>query len=120
MSNKLLISLTHGKDDPDRASFAFMVANTALAASQEVVVFLNIDGAYLAVEGYADDVHEPGFKPLKEMIDQFLQDGGKIWVCGTCFKKRNLDQNQLVKGMSIIGSINMIEFLASGAQSLSY
>ena len=49
MPGKFCVSLTHAKDDPDRATVAFVVANAAVASDKETVVFLS-DGA-TAVRG---------------------------------------------------------------------
>ncbi len=120
MSKKLAVSITHAKNDTDKATVAFVVANAAVASGQETVVFLNVEGAYLAEQGYADDIHEEGFAPLKELMDQFVEAGGQIWVCSPCFKKRNLDENKLIKGATIVGGAKLVEFLSQGAACITY
>ncbi|MDL5448131.1 DsrE family protein, partial [Escherichia coli] len=69
-----------------------VVANAALASEKEVLVFLNIEGTRLSQAGYADDIHEEGFAPLKDLMTSFVEGGGKIYVCSPCFKKRALDE----------------------------
>jgi predicted peroxiredoxin len=81
MAGKFCVSLTHAKDDPDRATVGFVVANAALGCEQETIVFLSTEGVRLAVSGYADDVHEEGFAPLKELMASFVEEGAKYW-CG--------------------------------------
>ncbi len=61
MAGKFLVSLTNAKNDADKATVGFVVANAAVASGQETVVFLNVEGAYLGSKGYADDIHEEGF-----------------------------------------------------------
>ncbi|WNF37400.1 DsrE family protein [Bacillaceae bacterium IKA-2] len=120
MTNKFLVSLTNGKNDTDRATVGFVVANAAVASGKEVVIFLNIDGAYLSDKGYADDIHEEGFAPLKELMDQFIEAGGILWVCSPCHKKRELDANNLIDGATIVGGAKVVEFLSDGAASITY
>lgn len=72
MTGKFVVSLTRAKDDPDRATVAFVVANAALASEKEVLVFLNIEGTRLSQAGYADDIHEEGFAPLKDLMTSFV------------------------------------------------
>lgn len=120
MTDKLLVSLTNGKSNTDRATVAFVIANAAVASGQDVVVFLNVDGAYLADKGYADDIHEEGFAPLKALMDQFVEAGGILWVCSPCHKKRKLDENNLIEGATIVGGARVVEFLSHGAGSISY
>ena len=84
----ILVNATHGNEDPERATLAFIVGNVAASADQEAVVLLTIDGVWLATQGYADSIHKEGFQPLKEVISSFVTNGGQIWVCGTCAKPR--------------------------------
>jgi predicted peroxiredoxin len=50
----------------------------------------------------------------------FTGAGGKIYVCSPCFKKRGLDENQLVPGATIVGGAKLVEFLSDGSPSVSY
>ncbi len=61
MAGKFCISLTHGKDNPDRATVAFVIANAAVASDKETMVFLSTEGVRLSQKGYADDIREEGF-----------------------------------------------------------
>ncbi|MEY4394152.1 MAG: DsrE family protein [Gemmataceae bacterium] len=120
MSNKFVISLTCATDNPDRATVAFVVANAAVASDRDTVVFLSIEGVRLSQKGVAESIHEEGFAPLKDLIANFAQAGGKIFVCSPCFKKRKLDESNLVPGAVIVGGAKLVEFMADGAPSLSY
>ena len=46
--------------------------------------------------------------------------GGKIFVCSPCFKKRKLDENNLVDGALIVGGAKLVEFMAEACPSVSY
>jgi len=118
--SKLLINLTTAKDNADKTGVAFVVANAALAAGQEVTTFLSVEAVRLAISGYADDITSEGFKPLKELLAFYTENGGRIWVCPPCFKARNLDENELVVGATFAGGAPVVELLALGAASLSY
>ena len=120
MPGKFCISLTCAKTDPDRATVAFVVANAAVASDQETVVFLSTEGVRWAVAGYADDVAEEGFAPLKELMANFAAAGGKIYVCSPCFKKRKLDDTALVAGSVVVGGAKLVEFMSTGCPSVSY
>jgi len=120
MPGKFCVSLTRDKSDPDRVTVAFVVANAAAGSDQETVVFLSTDAVQLAVKGYADDVAEAGFAPLKELMAGFADAGGKIYVCSPCFKKRGLDDTSLVAGAVLVGGAKLVEFMVGGCPSLSY
>src|SRR4029450_4387829 len=95
MANKFCVSLPHAKDNADKATVAFVVANAAVGSGKETLVFLSIEGVRLAQKGYADDIREEGFAPLRELMDNFAKAGGTMYVCSPCFKKRKLDENNL-------------------------
>ena len=120
MPGKFCVSLTHAKDNRDKATVAFVVANAAVASDRETMVFLSTEAVRLAQKGYADDIHEEGFSPLKDLMASFAQAGGKIYVCSPCFKRRKLDETQLVAGAVIVGGAKLVEFLADGSPCVSY
>jgi len=117
---KLLVSITNAKNDSDRATVGFVVANASVASGVETVVFLSTEGVRIAQKGYADSIHEEGFAPLKELMDNFIGAGGTIWVCSPCFKKRGLDENKLPANTVIVGGAKVVEFLTTGGTSITY
>lgn len=117
---KLLIHCTHGREDPERATLAFVVGNVAASADQEVVVLLTIDGVWNATHGYANDICKEGFQPLRDVMLSFVSNGGQIWVCGACAKPRGITDANLVEGAKIVTAANAVEYLASGAASMSF
>ena len=120
MAGKFCVSLSCAKDNADKATVAFVVANAALGSEQETLVFLSVEGVRLAEKGYADAIHEDGFAPLRELMDGFAKAGGTILVCSPCFKKRKLDESALVAGAAIAGGAKLVEFLADGSACVSY
>ena len=120
MANKFSVNLTCAKDSTDRATVAFVIANAAVGSGKETLVFLSVEGVRLAQRGYADDIREEGFAPLKELMENFAKAGGTILVCSPCFKKRKLDENNLVPGAVIAGGVKLVEFLSDGSPCVSY
>jgi predicted peroxiredoxin len=120
MPGKFCVSLTVAKDNPDKATVAFVVANAAVASDKNTVVFLSTEGVRLAVKGYADDIAEEGFAPLKTLMANFASAGGTIYVCSPCFKRRKLDDTALVSGAVIVGGAKLVEFMGDSCPSVSY
>ena len=119
-TGKFCVSLTCAKDNTDKATVGFVVANAAVASNQNTLVFLSTEAVRLSQKGYADDIHEEGFAPLKELMDNFAKAGGIIYVCSPCFKRRKLDESNLLAGATIVGGAKLVEFLADGTPSVSY
>jgi uncharacterized protein len=117
---KMVVSITHAKDNTDMATVGFVVANAGVVSGVETVVFLSTDGVHLSQQGYSDDIHEEGFKPLKELLETFTSNGGMIWVCSPCFTRRELSEEKLVSSATIVGGAKLVEFLSQGASCISY
>jgi predicted peroxiredoxin len=117
---QVMIHNTRGKEDVERASLAFVAANTALNAGQEATLLLTIEGVHVATKGYADGLQAKGFAPLSELITQFVRGGGHLWVCGACAKPRDIGEAELVEGAQIVGATRAVEALVTGTQTLSF
>jgi predicted peroxiredoxin len=120
MAGKFCVTITHAKDNADKATVAFVIANAAVASDKDTMVFLSTEGVRLSQAGYADDVHEDGFAPLAQLIANFVKAGGKIWVCSPCFKKRGLSEDKLIPGTTMVGGAKLVEFLSDGSPNVSY
>jgi predicted peroxiredoxin len=120
MAGKFCINLTHAHDNPDKATVGFVIANAAVGSGKETLVFLSVEGVRLATKGAADTIREEGFAPLRDLMDNFAKAGGTIYVCSPCFKKRKLDENNLVAGAAIVGGAKLVEFLSDGSPCVSY
>lgn len=120
MAGKFCVTQTHAKDNTDKATIGFVIANAALGSEKDTMVFLMAEGVRLAQQGYAADIHEEGFSPLKDLMANFASAGGKIFVCSPCFKRRKLDETKLVPGATIVGGAKLVEFLSDGTPSVSF
>jgi len=117
---RVLINCTHGREDPERATLPFIVGNVAASADQEAVVLLTVEAVRNATKGYADTICKEGFQPLKEVMQSFVSNGGQVWVCGACAKPRGIAEGDLVGGAKMVSAASVVEWLASGASSLSF
>lgn len=120
MAGKFCVSVTCGKDNCDKATAAFVLANAALGSDKETLVFLASEGVRLSQRGYASDIHEEGFASLSELMANFAAGGGTIYCCSPCFKRRKLDENNLVEGASVVGGAKLVEFLSEGTPCISF
>lgn len=111
---QILVYGSHGKDDAERAALTFIVGNTSVVSDNETVVFLTADGVRLATNGYADEVNEEGFPPVKELIGEYLAGGGTLIACSACCKPRGITEDDLIEGAEMAGAARLVEYLASG------
>ncbi len=121
MSNTFCVTITHCRTNPDKATLGFVVANAAQGSEKETLVFLSSDGVYCAVPEDISQVDEGApFAPLKDLVDKFIQAGGKIYVCTPCMKKRQISENSLIKGATPAGGAALVEWLSNGSPCVAY
>ncbi len=121
MSNTFCVSITHCKQDPDKATVGFVVANAAVGSDKETIVFLSTDGVWAAVKGEMEQVNvgEP-FAPLKDLVEKFVAAGGRILVCSPCLKLRGITEDQLVDGAQPAGGAALVEWLSNGSPCVGF
>ncbi len=117
---RIITHATFGRDDAERATMPFVVANIAATADQPAAVLLTIEGVRLATKGYADGIAKEGLPPLGELIAQFVTNGGEIWACGACTKPRGITDDDLIPGARVVNAAFIVEQLASGAATLGW
>ena len=117
MSKPLIFYCSNGQEDPERAILPFIAGNVAVTADQEAIMFLTIEGVRLATKGYAECVNKEGFTPLKEIMNSFVSNGGKIWACGACAKPRGISDDDMIEGAKIVTAANLVEQIVNGAVS---
>lgn len=114
---KILYMCTCGKDRPEIAHVPFVLGCAALAMDIQATIVMQGEGVTLAQKGFADTFPPGGgFPPLKKLLADFIELGGRIWVCGPCIKSRNIAESDLVNGATITaaGAVN-VEAIESDA-----
>ena len=85
----LFIVLSASLDDGGRkAAIAFGVALAALSNGTTTHMFLSLESAVLGTPTGAGGIRPRGFsEPLGEYIEHFIDLGGKLEVCSSCFEE---------------------------------
>lgn len=120
MSERLIFNCTHGKEDPERATLPFLAANIAATAGQDAVVLCTIEAVWLGTEGGTDGVAYPGLPALADLYREFVDNGGRVWLCGACTKPREIGEEHLAKGATIVGAAKVVEEVVAGAKTVAF
>ena len=121
MTRKLLIMCTKGPEDPELATISFVMATAAQASDMEVLVGLQGNGALLAKKGIAEGIAAPAFPPLKQLIDTYVEMGGKIFVCGPCVKARQIiPEADFIQGASVVNATTFVTEAIESTNVLVY
>ena len=76
---KIVYIVTHGPEDPERATFPFMLATAAQAMEVEAVVALQGTSVFLAKKGFLDHVSASGLPPLKDLVNRLSVKAVRSW-----------------------------------------
>lgn len=116
--NSLFINLS--SDEINRAAMAVNLANKVLKEKQiPVTIWLNVEGVRLADINIPQSTYVNG-KTVREMLQAFMKDGGKVIICPMCMKNvGGLDPDMdLLEGVTTEGALTAL--FAENVTVLSY
>ena len=109
MANPFLFTLTRFDErDADRVAASLVLANNALAVDSVVTLWLTLEGVVLAKTGAAHRLQPVSFPPVSELLDQFVESGGRIGVCPPCGKTHGVTDDNMVDGAEWMGAAAVI------------
>ena len=117
---KLFIMVTNGPENPELATIPFVMATAAQASDVEVVMGFQGNGSMLMIKCMSDHVFAQGFPKLSELIETYIDEGGKMYVCGPCVGARQVNEDELIKGATIVGAAAFVAESLNATQSLIY
>jgi len=116
----VIVGCAHGDEDPDAVVVSYLTAGAALDQGKDVVMWLTSDGVRLALRGYVDPIREGAEPPVKRVHEQFIEKGGRFYVCPICFNERKLGEGDLVENAELKGATPLMEFAGDGAMTFTY
>src|SRR5919202_5665001 len=108
-NGRVIVGCTHGEEDPESVVVAYLTAGAALDKGKEVVMWLTSEGVRLGTRGYADGIRVEKDPPVERLHAQFVEKGGRFYVCPICFNERDLDQGDLVENAVLKGASPLME-----------
>lgn len=119
MNDNVLVMLSCGTDNPNRATRALFFAVVAKKKGKKVVVFLLDEGVYLAKKGIIQHLRAATGDSADDHL-AFLQEWEvPILVCTPCALTRQITEADLVKGARLAKADEMID-LACTSTVLSF
>jgi len=117
---RVVVGCAHGNESPDSVVVAYLTAGAALDRGDEVVLWLTSEGVRLATNGYVADIRQGMEPPVQRVHDQFIEKGGRFYVCPICFNEREMDEGDLVANAEMKGASPLMEFVGDGATVFNY
>lgn len=115
MSNRAVVSLTTGLEDPERVTVAFLVAVGAAEAGRETLMFLTKEAVRFGLPGHGVGVACDGCPAIEDLLKRYEAAGGQLMVCPVCFNSRRLDQDPIVDIAVLGGTVQLWEWIGDDA-----
>jgi uncharacterized protein len=94
---RVVVGCSRGEENPDSVAVSYLTAGAALDQGRDVVLWLTSEGVRLGISGYADGIRVDQDPPVARLHQQFIEKGGRFYVCPICFNERELDDGELVE-----------------------
>ena len=114
----VFIHLSRGYEDPHRVLMALWLAEK-MSADKDVLVFMDIKGAELALQG-GKDITYAHFPSLHTSLKKLLDKGVPVLVCPGCLKAAGKKPSDLMKGIQLADKERFFSFTSGRILTLDY
>jgi hypothetical protein len=113
---KILYVQTSGIDTPERLYAPFILAMTAQAMDLDASIYFLIKGITVLKKGAAERIKISNFPTLKEIMDQAIKAGVKMYACAQSCDLLNMPKGDLIAGVTVAGAatVNDLVLAADG------
>ena len=115
MKDKVLIILSCGTDNPNRATRALFFAMVACKEGKETAVFLLDEGVYLAKKGIAQNLQAATGDKGDDHLSYLQEFDVPIYVCTPCALSRGISEEDLIEGAAMATGDKMISMACDSA-----
>jgi hypothetical protein len=119
---KILVIQTHGVETPRRTYSPLFYAMAAAAMEMDVMVWFTMDGTNQLKKGAAEKVQlDPTSDvTLKTMLEQAMESGVKLRVCQQSMALWNMQSEDLIPGVEILGATSIIDLALESDHVMYY
>ncbi len=113
--NKVLVVLSCGTDNPNRATRALFFAMVAQKEGKDAAVFLLDEGVYIAKKGVIENVQAATGDKADDHMAYLQEFGVPILVCTPCAVSRGISDNDLIEGARMATGNQLISMACESA-----
>ena len=115
MTDNVVIALSCGTNDTNRATRALMLAAVAHKEGKNTCLFLLDEGVYLAKEGVVANVKAATGDMADDHLAYLQAHEVPILVCTPCVKARQIEEDDLVEGARLATAPEFINLCCDSA-----
>jgi len=102
--SKILYIQSSGVDTPERLYAPFILATTATAMDVDAEIYFLIKGVTVVKKGEAEKIKLGNFPSLKEVMDQAIAAGVKLFVCEQSTQLLGIPRGDFIPEAKIVGA----------------
>lgn len=116
---EFVITLTHAKSSEKHVTLAFTLGLKSLEKGYKTAIILLLDGVHVGRAEFVDDmdIGEP-FLPVKDMLEVYLDNGGELLVCGSCWKHDQIADSDRLARATMISADRVIDLLMNAKSTI--
>lgn len=105
--------------NPSKITVGLTMAVKALEKGHSASVILFIDAVKLAKPNALDsvDIGAP-FKPAKDLLEKFIEQGGNVLVCGACMEHNGIKESEIDPRFEVINGDDVVDLMMGAKGSL--
>ncbi len=104
---KILYVQTSGIDSPERLYAPFILATTAVAMDVEAEIYFVIKGVTGVKKGEAEKIKLGSFPSLKEVMEQAIKAGVKLYVCEQSTQLLGMGKADFIPEAKVVGAATL-------------
>jgi predicted peroxiredoxin len=118
--SKILYVQTSGLDTPERLYAPFILGMTARAMDVDASIFFMIKGITALKKGEAEKVKIGSFPALKDIIDQALAAGVKMYICEQSKQLLGIPRGDFITDAKIAGAGTLNDLALDADSTISF
>ena len=112
MSDKAVIIMTSGPEEPRRCASPFFLATIGTVMDSEVSMVFTTDGTLLLKKGIAETVYpRAGGKSVGAFLKDAVDAGVQLYACTPSFELHNMSESDLIDGVKVLGGAALWEMM---------
>jgi len=115
MNDSVLVTLSCGTDNPNRATRALFFAMVAHKEGKKAVLFLLDEGVYIARKGIIENLRAATGDNADDHLAYMQAHGIPILVCTPCAVSRQITEEDLIEGARMATGMEMIGLACESA-----
>ena len=108
-----------GRSNPNKVTVTLTMALNALIKGHSATIILMVEAVELGQPGatHGIDIGKP-FEPATNLLEKFVEQGGRVAICGACMLHNGMSAEQMDPRFDIITAPDVIDLLMAAKGSL--